>query len=84
MACAGIIGASHTTDSAEGASPSSGVISMNPCVKFLPVQVYDTSGIIIIDKQEEPRQLLMRTRMGQISSPTAGATHIAAIMTFRF
>ncbi len=43
-ACAGIIAASHTTDSSEGMLPSSGVISMNPNVNILPVKIFRDGG----------------------------------------
>jgi subtilisin family serine protease len=44
MACAGIIGASHTTDSLSGQQPSTGVISLNPNINILPVKVYSDAG----------------------------------------
>lgn len=45
MACAGIIGASHTTDSVAGLLTSSGVISMCPTVKVLPVKRFSDEGV---------------------------------------
>jgi serine protease len=44
MACAGIIGASHTTDSVEGLSSSSGTISMNPSTTIRPVKIFNDLG----------------------------------------
>jgi len=42
MGCAGIIGASHTTDSIYGIYPQpyTGVISMNPNTKFIPLKIF--------------------------------------------
>jgi len=45
MACAGIIGASHSTDSMAGLQSSSGIISLDPHVWILPVRKYDDSGV---------------------------------------
>ncbi|MEW6050406.1 MAG: S8 family serine peptidase [Candidatus Zixiibacteriota bacterium] len=45
MGCAGIIGASHTTDSLSGVNTGSGVISMSPAVEILPVKIFDDNGI---------------------------------------
>lgn len=44
MACGGIIGASHCTDSAAGNQPSSGVISVAPHVCLVPVRKYHDNG----------------------------------------
>jgi subtilisin family serine protease len=44
MACAGIIGASHTTDPAEGQLATSGVISLDPHVQILPVKIFTDEG----------------------------------------
>ncbi|HWR81830.1 MAG TPA: S8 family serine peptidase [Candidatus Deferrimicrobium sp.] len=44
MGCAGIIAASHTPDSLTGLATSSGVISLNPHVRILPVNIFDDSG----------------------------------------
>jgi subtilisin family serine protease len=44
MACAGIIAGSHTTDSLGGSHRSSGIISLSPNVKILPVNVFDSLG----------------------------------------
>jgi len=41
IACAGIIGASHTTDSNLGIYSVTGIISMNPNVKFLPAVIFE-------------------------------------------
>lgn len=41
MACAGIISASHTTDSISGLDSNSGVISISPNSHILPVKVFD-------------------------------------------
>jgi subtilisin family serine protease len=40
MDCAGIIAASHTTDSIGGSALSSGMISLNPHVEILPVKIF--------------------------------------------
>jgi len=40
MACAGILAASHTTDSLEGLNTHSGIISMNPHITILPVKIF--------------------------------------------
>lgn len=40
MACAGIIAASHTTDSAAGLDTLSGVISVAPSTIILPVKIF--------------------------------------------
>ncbi|MBD3404239.1 S8 family serine peptidase [candidate division GN15 bacterium] len=46
MSCAGIIAASHTTDSIAGLQNSSGIASLNPHVNVLPVKIgYDTLGL---------------------------------------
>ncbi|MFZ1684226.1 MAG: S8 family serine peptidase [Candidatus Zixiibacteriota bacterium] len=45
MGCAGIIAASHTTDSVAGINTSSGVISMSPAIKILPVKIFDDAGV---------------------------------------
>jgi len=44
MACAGIIGASHTTDPEAGQLSSSGVISLDPNILIMPVKMFDDSG----------------------------------------
>ncbi|MEW5795383.1 MAG: S8 family serine peptidase [Candidatus Zixiibacteriota bacterium] len=44
MSTAGIVGASHTTESAGGAIPSSGVISIDPHVKILPIKIFNDEG----------------------------------------
>jgi subtilisin family serine protease len=44
MACAGIIGASHTTDSASGIYDSSGMISLNSKVTFVPIKIFSDDG----------------------------------------
>lgn len=44
MACAGLIAASHTTDSAAGVSESTGMISLNPRVRILPLTIFGTSN----------------------------------------
>lgn len=44
MACAGIVGASHTTDSAEGQMSSSGMVAVDPHVTILPVKIFDDAG----------------------------------------
>ena len=44
MACAGIIGASHTTDSVAGLSSSTGVISLNPATLIKPVKIFHDDG----------------------------------------
>jgi hypothetical protein len=44
MACAGLIGASHTTDSVAGLQTSSGLISLNPNSRILPIKVFSDSG----------------------------------------
>lgn len=44
MACAGIIGASHTTDPAEGQLSSSGVISLDPNILITPIKLFDDNG----------------------------------------
>ena len=44
MACAGIIGASHTLDSVAGLSSSTGTISLNPSVMIRPVKIFNDSG----------------------------------------
>ena len=41
MACAGIIGASHSSDSAAGDSSSSGIFSLNDRVKIMPIRVFE-------------------------------------------
>ena len=41
MACAGIIGATHTTDSIFGLDTNSGVISLSPTSNILPVKIFD-------------------------------------------
>ncbi len=46
MACAGIIAASHTTDSIGGGSTNSGLISLNPNVWILPVKISNYMGIV--------------------------------------
>jgi subtilisin family serine protease len=46
MACAGIIAASHTTDSVAGGSTNSGLISLNPNVWILPVKIYTNTGFV--------------------------------------
>jgi subtilisin family serine protease len=40
MACAGLIAASHTLDSIAGLQTSTGIISMKPQVKILPVRIF--------------------------------------------
>lgn len=44
MACAGIIGASHETDSVAGLNSSTGVISLYPSVEILPVKIFSDGG----------------------------------------
>lgn len=44
LGCAGIIAATHTTDSVAGLSPNSGVISLNPNVEILPVKIFKDNG----------------------------------------
>jgi hypothetical protein len=44
MGCSGIIAASHTTDSVAGQNSSTGVISMSPGVKILPVKIFTDAG----------------------------------------
>lgn len=44
MGCAGIIGASHSTDAQSGQQASSGVISLYPGVDILPVKIFTDSG----------------------------------------
>ncbi|MEW5796380.1 MAG: S8 family serine peptidase [Candidatus Zixiibacteriota bacterium] len=44
MGCAGIIGASHTTDSLEGLASSSGIISLNPSTAIKPVKIFHDDG----------------------------------------
>ncbi len=44
MACAGIVGAEHTVDSTAGSLTSSGVISLNPHVRILPVKLFSDAG----------------------------------------
>ena len=44
MSCAGIIGASHTTDSLTGMGDSSGVISLNPNVRIVPIKLFPDSN----------------------------------------
>ncbi len=44
MACSGIIAASHTTDSLAGLGVTSGVISMSPAIKILPVKIFGDDG----------------------------------------
>ncbi len=41
MFCAGLIAASHTTDSAAGGSEASGIISLNPIVRILPITLFN-------------------------------------------
>ena len=41
MGCAGIIAASHTLDSAQGSLPSTGIISMDPYAKIMPVKIFN-------------------------------------------
>lgn len=44
MACAGIVAADHATDSLSGLLTSSGMISLNPHVLVLPVNIFGDSG----------------------------------------
>lgn len=44
MACAGIIAASHTTDSVAGLSSASGMISLNPKVFIRPIKIFNDNG----------------------------------------
>jgi serine protease len=44
MGCSGIIAASHTTDSLTGLLSSSGVISLDPQIKILPVNIFGDSA----------------------------------------
>jgi len=44
MGCAGIISATHTTDSIAGTSSSSGMISLNPFTFILPIKIFNDSG----------------------------------------
>lgn len=40
MCCAGILAASHCTDSLDGLSQNSGVISLNPHLQILPIKIW--------------------------------------------
>ncbi|HWR82691.1 MAG TPA: S8 family serine peptidase [Candidatus Deferrimicrobium sp.] len=42
--CTGIIAASHTTDSASGLHDSTGIISLDPHVKIMPVKIFRDNG----------------------------------------
>lgn len=44
MACAGIIGAAHTTDSNGMSDPNTGLISIDPYTYIMPVKIFDDSG----------------------------------------
>jgi subtilisin family serine protease len=44
MACAGILAASHTTDSIAGFDTESGVIGMNPYLRVMPIKIYCDSA----------------------------------------
>lgn len=44
MSTAGIVAASHTTDSAAGSLTNSGLISMDPYVNILPVKIFTDEG----------------------------------------
>jgi len=44
MGCAGIIAASHTTDSMAGLQKYSGVLSLAPNVRVLPINIFDNLG----------------------------------------
>ena len=44
MGCAGIISASHSTDSLTGINPASGVISLNPATYIIPIKIFNDSG----------------------------------------
>lgn len=45
MACAGIIGATHTADSLLGLDANSGVISLDQHVQILPVKIFYDNGV---------------------------------------
>ncbi|MCP4566048.1 MAG: S8 family serine peptidase, partial [FCB group bacterium] len=44
MGCAGIIAASHTTDSSLAGDPATGVISLNPHTRLINIQLFDPLG----------------------------------------
>ncbi len=44
MACAGIVAASHTTESPPVPDKNTGVISMNPYVNILPIKISTNAG----------------------------------------
>jgi subtilisin family serine protease len=44
MACAGIVGASHTTDSLTGQQSYTGVIGLNPNSRIMPVKIFGDRG----------------------------------------
>jgi serine protease len=46
MACAGLIGASNTTSVGGLTDPNSGVFSISPFVKILPIKIFPDSGAI--------------------------------------
>ncbi len=52
MGCAGIIGASHTTDSTQGYYSNSGVISMNPHSLLMPIRMIDSLGVAVVHSLE--------------------------------
>jgi len=47
--CAGIIGASHSSDPEAALDPNSGMISLNPYVKILPVRIFGDDGEDVSD-----------------------------------
>jgi len=69
MACAGIIGASHTTDSLGGLQSSSGIISIAPHTKIMPMK---TAILSLLTQSPQPS--LLPGRMGQMCSHVVGDT----------
>jgi len=46
LGCAGLIAASHTTDSTEGLSESSGMISMNPYASIMAIRMFGVGAVL--------------------------------------
>jgi hypothetical protein len=75
MACAGIVGASHTTDSTSGLLTSSGVISLNPRTLIKPVKIFNNLGSVRRSSLARwQAQLGTHTQPVQTSSPIVGPT----------
>ncbi|MEW6052087.1 MAG: S8 family serine peptidase [Candidatus Zixiibacteriota bacterium] len=51
---AGTVGASHTTDSVSGLQTSSGIFSLNPGVKILPVKIFSDLGQGMLPEEIAP------------------------------